>query len=159
MSNGRELIWVSEKVAKQYKGLESGEEQEEIIRDLLKQKRIDMERENEQLEESVLVFKSVCLAHKREITKVYEEQAKLLEELWEESGDISMKVHDQVEKITEQIAPLKKEIDILKTKIRELNIYIPENFVSLAAQVRGMDNDTKMLLRDLLDMSIERTEE
>ena len=151
MSN-RELIWVSAVLAEEYKQLDSVEEQERLVKKVIENKRLDIEAEQELLSESVLLFKSVCLAHRKALQQVYEEQSDLLYKMWEEMGDVSTQINSHVKQLTNQIKPLRNEVEELKKEINSLSLYVPDKFVSVVEQVSNMDDRTKVLLRDVLDM-------
>jgi Na+/phosphate symporter len=149
----RELIWVSKKLAEEYKQLDSVEEQERAVKRIIKDKRLDLEEEQELLSESLLMFKSVCLSHRKELTNVYEEQLDLLNRLWEDMGDIKTQINQHVEKMVNKISPLRKEVSDLKKEIENLRLYVPEQLARLAEHVGGMDENTRSLLRELLAIS------
>lgn len=148
----KELIWVSKELAEEYNQLESAKEQERAVKKIINDKRLDIEAEQELLSESLLQFKSVCLAHRKGLEKVYREQADTLNTLWEDMGDVTTQIDTSVNKLTGRISPLKQQVASLKKEIGGLNIYVPENLVKLASQVATMDDKTKILLHSLLDI-------
>ena len=150
----RELIWVSAALAEEYKQLDSVEEQERLVKKFIENKRLDIEQEQEQLTESMLLFKSVCLAHKKALREVYEEQSDLLYKLWEEMGDVSTQIDNHVKGLTNQIKPLRNEVENLKKEINSLSLYVPDKFVSVVEQISQMDERTKVLLRAVLNMEV-----
>jgi hypothetical protein len=146
----KELIWVSKELADEYKQLKSVEEQERAVKKIINNKRLDLEEEQELLSENVLLFKSVCLAHKKALSSVYQEQSDMLYKLWEDMGDVSSQISQHVKQMTNQIAPLKREVSNLKKEFEGLRLYVPERLARLAEQVGSMDEKTKSLLRELL---------
>jgi archaellum component FlaC len=148
----KELIWVTKETAEAYKQLETVEEQEKMVKKIIHNKRLDIEGEQELLEENLLVFKGVCLAHRKELSKVYGEQNDLLEKLWEEVGDISGKINESAGELAAKIKPLKDEVACLKREIEGLRLFVPDQLTRLAATVKSMDEDTRSLLRDLLNL-------
>jgi len=146
----KELIWVSAELAKKYNDLESVEEQERIVKKVIADKRLDIEAEQEQLDESILQFKSVCLAHRKALEGVYKEQSDTLYTLWEDMGDVSSQINQHVRQMTDKITPLKREVEQLKKELSGLSLYVPEQLARIAEQVGSMDEKTKSLLRELL---------
>lgn len=153
-----ELIWVSKELAEEYKNLDSVEAQEAAVKKIIERKRLDIEGEQELLSDSLLQFKSVCLVHRKELGKVYQEQADKLYELWEETGDISTLVSRHAKNIAAEIDPIRREIGELSRSIADLkksldviNIHVPEKLATVVSMVAAMDADTKSLMRDLLD--------
>ena len=154
----QELIWVSRELAEEYKKLDSVDEQEAIVKKLINKKKLDIEQEQEQLSDSLLQFKSVCLVHKKELGKVYEEQADKLYSLWEETGDVSSMITKHARDISSLVQPMRTEInnlskDIadLKKAMSELNIYGAERILEVVSKVKTMDEETKFLLKTLLN--------
>jgi len=146
----KELIWVSKKLAEEYNQLESVEEQERIVKKVITDKRLNIEAEQELLSESVIQFKSVCLAHRKALENVYKEQSDILIKLWEDMGDVSTQINQHVRQMTDQVTPLKREVASLKKEIEGLRLYVPEQLARIAEQVGSMDEKTKSLLRELL---------
>ena len=162
MTEDRELIWVTKEFAEEYKQLGSVEEQERAVKKLINNKRLDLEEEQELLSESLLQFKSVCLAHRKELEKVYKEQADTLYTLWEDMGDVGTMIAQHARKMASEIKPIRKEVDelnlgikALKEKINKTNFYFSDQFVNIAATVGSMNEETKGLLRALLNMKEE----
>lgn len=152
----KDCIWVSKELAAQYKALDSIEEQEASVKRVIEKKRLDLDAENELLGESLLSFKSVCLAHKKELEKVYQDQADKIYALWEEMGDVSSMISrhakmvaGEVEPISRAIAEATMNVGRLKTSCNEMNIYGAERIVELARTVATMDDKTKELLSAL----------
>lgn len=150
-------IWVSKKLADEYNALESVEEQEASVKRVIEKKRLNLDAENELLGESLLSFKSVCLAHKKELEKVYQEQADKIYSLWEEMGDVSSMVSRHAKELAAEIKPISHEIQVatrsvgeLKKAVSELNIYGAERVVELARMVATMDEKSKEILAALL---------
>jgi len=153
----KEHIWVSKNLADEYKRLESVEEQEAAVKRVIEKKKLDLDAENEMLGESLLQFKSVCLAHRKELEKVYQDQADKIYAMWEELGDVSTMVSQHAKSLAAEIAPITKEIatarqnvDALKKSVSELDIYGAERVVELAKMVAQMDEKSKEILSALL---------
>jgi len=155
---GKELIWVSKDLAQKYKDMDGSEELEMAVRKVIEKKRLDLEGEQELLSESLLMFKSVCLAHKRELEKAYQVQADNIYSLWEEMGDVSSLVGQHAKAIAAQIDPIRREIsetkktvDELKRALQSLDLYVPQQLAAVTEQVARMDEKTKALLSTLLN--------
>ena len=157
MGEEKTHIWVNKKLAEEYNSLESVEEQEASVKRVIEKKRLDLDAENEMLGESLLTFKSVCLVHKKELEKVYQEQADKIYALWEEMGDVSTMVSRHAKELAAEIKPVslevqaaKKSVDELKKSVMDLNIYGAERVVELAKMVAQMDEKSKEILSALL---------
>jgi vacuolar-type H+-ATPase subunit I/STV1 len=155
----KDLVWLPKSVAVKVKQIETVEEADSMIQEYIKTKRQDFIRELENLDDDVLTFKGVCLKHRQELKKVYDEQADLLDKLWEDCGDMGSKIHRHAKAIAAELAPLTAEVKSLKTSIEEVkklihevSFYPAQQFVSTVESVARMDDKTKGLLRDLLDL-------
>ena len=158
--NYKELIWVSKELADEYKKFETVEEQERLVKKIIERKGIDINDENELLSENMLQFKNVCLLHKKELEKVYNEQAEKLEKLWNDCGDITPKVRQHAKKIVAETSSIGKsvddlnsKIDDLKRKVSNINVHIPEQLVRLAETVSSMDDKSLSILKQLLEIN------
>lgn len=153
----KELIWVSKSAAEEFKRLDSVEAQAELVMEVIRRKKKDFTDEQAMLDDDILQFKAVCLKHRQELEKVYDEQAKKLEELWKTQGDISHKVSTHARQVAGEVAPLMEEVqnlagqvDRLRSALNSLHIYVPENLVKIAETVSQMDEKTKEVLSVLL---------
>ena len=157
MKMSTQPIWVSAELAKEFEQLKSVEEQEASVKRVIERKRLDLDAENEMLGESLLQFKSVCLAHKKELEKVYQEQADKIYALWEDMGDVSSMVSRHAKALSAEIKPItlevqaaKRSVDELKKSVLDLNVYGAERVVELAKMVSQMDDKSKEILSALL---------
>ena len=155
----KDLVWLPKSVAAKVKLVETVEEADSVIQEYIKTKRQDFTRELENLDDDVLTFKGVCLKHRQELKKVYDEQADLLDKLWEDCGDMGSKIHRHAVAMAAELAPLTAEVKSLKSSIEEVkrlinevSFYPAQQFVSTVESVARMDDKTKDLLRDLLDL-------
>ena len=153
-----EYIRVSKNLADEYKKLESVEEQEAAVKRVIEKKRLDLDAENEMLGESLLQFKSVCLAHKKELEKVYQDQSDKIYAMWEDMGDVTTMVNQHARSVAAQIEPLKNEvaglkrtIDELRRSLEGLHLYVPQQLAEVTTQIAKMDDKTKALLSILLN--------
>ena len=154
----KELIWVPKKLADEYAKYETVQEQERLVKELINRKKINIENENEHLEEQMLQFKSVCLAHRRELEKAYTEESSKVEQLFLDLGDYSKKVRDSAEKLAGQIRPLSEEIEnieknvsSIKKQLHGLDVFAVERLVDLASKLNQMDEGTKQIMQFLLN--------
>ena len=155
----RDLVWLPKSVAAKVKLVETVEEADSMIQEYIKTKRQDFTRELENLDDDVLMFKGVCLRHRQELKKVYDEQVDLLDRLWEDCGGMGSEIHKHAVGMAAELAPLTAEVKNLKSSIEEVkklihevSFYPAQQFVSTVESVARMDDKTKGLLRDLLDL-------
>ena len=154
----KELIWVSKELAAEYKSLETIEEQEKAVKAVITRKKLDLDDENNLLSESLLQFKSVCLVHKKELEKVYNEQGDILSALWVDMGDVSNNISRHAKQLASEISIISKavsqtkgEVEGLRKSLNGLDVYSAEKLTALATQINRMDDDTKDILKFLLN--------
>lgn len=153
------LVWLPKSVADKVKQIETVEEADRLIQEYIKTKRQDFTRELENLDDDVFVFKGACLKHRIELKKVYNEQSALLDKLWEDCGDMGSKIHKHAVALAAELAPITAEVKSLKSSIEEVkkligqvDFYPQQTFIQTVENVARMDDKTKGLLRDLLDL-------
>lgn len=159
MTEEKDLVWLPKSVAAKVKLVETVEEADNMIQEYIKTKRQDFTRELENLDDDVLIFKGVCLKHRQELKKVYDEQTDLLDKLWEDCGDMGSKIHEHAVALAAELAPLTAEVKNLKSSIEEVkrligqvDFYPQQTFIQTVESIARMDDKTKGLLRDLLDL-------
>ena len=159
MTEEIDLVWLPKSVADKVKQLETVEEADRLVQEYIKTKRQDFNRELESLDDDVLIFKGSCLKHRQELKKVYVEQSELLDKLWEDCGDMGSKIHRHAVALAAELAPLTAEVKNLKASIDEVrrlidnvSFYPQQTFIQTVESVARMDDKTKGLLRDLLDL-------
>jgi hypothetical protein len=154
----KDLIWVSKDLAKKFNELDTAEKQEAMVKEIIAKKRLELDRENESLEENMLLFKSVCLRHRNELAKVYEEESEKLEELFLSMGGIEAKVSKNVDEFVHKAKPISLEVSRLSEEVRRLNAAVSginthalENVIRLAKEFDNMGDKAKSLVRLMLD--------
>ena len=155
----KDLVWLPKSIAAKVKQIETVEDADNMIQEYIKTKRQDFTRELENLDDDVLTFKGVCLRHRQELKKVYDEQANVLDDLWIDCGDMGSKIHKHAVAMAAELAPLTAEVKSLKASIEEVkrligqvDFYPQQTFIQTVESVARMDDKTKGLLRDLLDL-------
>ena len=158
MPEEKDLVWLPRSIADKVKQVDTVEEADRLIQEYIQLKRNNFKHELENLDDDVLLFKSVCLKHRNELKKVYDEQSYLLDKLWEDCGDMGSKIHRHAKTLAEKLKPITAEVNSLKTSIHEVkmlldtvNFYPPNTLIQVTESVARMDASTKELLRDLLN--------
>ena len=153
------LVWLPKSVADKVKQIETVEEADRLIQEYIQLKRENFKHELDNLDDDVLAFKGACLKHRTELKKVYHEQSDLLDKLWEDCGDMGSKIHRHAVALAAELAPLTAEVKNLKASIDEVrrlidsvSFYPQQTFIQTVESVARMDDKTKGLLRDLLDL-------
>jgi len=153
-----DYVYIPKSIAKQLKDLDNADEQEKIVKKIIDKKKLDMEYENELLEDSLLQFKHVCLKHKIELQKVYDDQEKKLYDMWESMGDVRSKISanakdlcKEINIISSEVSSLNRSVTTLKSNIGNLNLYAADKFASVIRLVHDMNDGTKAMLKSFFE--------
>jgi hypothetical protein len=151
-------VYVDKKIAKELKDLEGSEEQEKIVKDIIKRKKLDLENENDLLSDNVLIFKNVCLEHRNQLKKIYADEDAKLEEMFLELDATRSKFKKTSKDLQSAIRPLSDELDQCREKFKHLkdgidglNIYGSEKLVEFARTIQNMDDATKDIFGFILN--------
>jgi hypothetical protein len=148
--DGKELIWVSEELKKEWDKANSEEEQTKVFLKAIENRKIDIKGQIEGLEEDVLLFKGIGIKYKTELEKVYNEQSSQLEKIWEDfnCGD---KIAEQVRKIKSTMSPVIETMKSINKEFDSVSTYKVENLISVIEKFNNMTDSDKKLLEVLLN--------
>jgi len=153
----KELIWVQKDLAQKFNNLSSSEEQEKLVTNIINDKKLDITNEMEYLEENLLMFKGVCLKHKNELTKVYNEETSKLEDMYDHVGEMRQGIDKSAKQLTDALIPLQKTVSDLKNdmksisdELKHINVYGIERFLELVDKINAMDEGSKEMLKFLM---------
>lgn len=154
----KDLIWVPKEIAEKHKNALSDEEQAKIVLTYIEEKKLDFSRELDLLDESALRFKAVCITHKNELAKIYNEQGDMLYKMWEDMGDVGSKINEHAKQLADEIRPISQEVNNLKRDVEDLkkllssfHIYDAEKLAGLVSMVNSMSDGTKDIMKFLLN--------
>jgi len=149
----KEIVWLPQSIAKKFNALKSIEEMRVLTRDVIERKRLDMTTEDRNLEDDVLRFKAFCLAHRSELSKVYNEECDLIEQMWEELSGKADATRSKIKGMAKEVNDFSRSVGDLKKQLGSLEVYQAERFLELANTVNNMDESTKDILRNVLNAS------
>ena len=151
-------IYVSRTFANKYKELTEVNAEKEIAFDVIESKKINIKSELSQLDDDVVSFKAACIAHKKALGDVYEEQSDKLDTLINECWEVMPKAKANAQKMADEIAPFKNQLSEIKNEIEQIkeltqgiNFYGAESVIKLASQINSMDSSTKDILTFLVN--------
>ena len=157
MSDNRELIWVTKEQAEMFKELDLDDNRKNFVDKLIKERKLDIQNSIESLDDDLLRLKSFGLTYKTELKKVYDEQEKVLEELWEEHDE---KIYELKNKITQ----LKPELEKATSQVKEvsnalsgISTYSIERLIDVVYKVNNMSEKDKKLMMDLISLTTDKT--
>ncbi len=147
MFSEKRHIYVDKEFADKYEELESSKGQAEIAKEILAAKKIDISKELDQLDDDMVRFKSVCLIHKQELAKVYDEQNDLVEKLISEMWDCKPQAQAAAVKLAAEIEPLSSIVNALETSVTKLkgdlnslDIYGMDRLIELTEKLSSLDS-------------------
>ena len=157
MSDNKGLIWVTKSQSEMFKELDSDDNRKNFVDKLIKERKLDIQNSIECLDDDLLRLKSFGLTYKTELKKVYDEQEKVLEELWEEHDE---KIYELKNKITQ----LKPELEKATSQVKEvsnalsgISTYSIERLIDVVYKVNCMSEKDKKLMMDLINLTTDKT--
>lgn len=146
----KDLIWVPKKLAEEYKQLESCEEQEKLVKQVLRDRKLDIENELNMLSEDAIRFKASCLAHRNELHKIYMEEYGKVDQILSDTDSLHAKVRADAKKLESDLRPISDSINgmlenfsKLKKQLEEFNVYGADRVVDLVGRISQLDEKSK----------------
>jgi len=153
MNNNKELIWVTKKQAEIFKELDSDDNQKNFVDKLIKERKLDIENSIESLDDDLLRLKAFTLTYKTELRKVYDEQEKVLEELWEEHDHKIYELKNKITQLKPELEKVVKEIKEINNALSGISTYAIERLTDIVHKVNCMSDADKKLMMDLISLS------
>lgn len=152
----KELIWVDKDLAKQYQELDSDTKKAELVNELIKQKKIDITDDIQNLDDDLLRFRAFVLNYSTEFKKAYDEQANRIYEIWEECVEPIEKIDKKTLAIKKDIYSISNDVEELADKLKNLNIYKIERLIELIEMYNRMSENDKEIFKLILDRDKEK---
>lgn len=140
--------------------LDSIERQEKWFFDKIEERKIDIDAEIESLNDDLLQFKAFGLRYKKELDKIYNEQFKQFEKIWEDNNisdktsnviaDIKHEIDtisDNIKQFDTQIVNAKCNIINMNNEIDNLNLRKLKKVVNLLDKINNMSKEDKEILK------------
>lgn len=150
-----ELIWVDKEFAKEYKKLSEQNEKifalHEYLNTVKEETRKEYQQELECMKEDAAIYSGLLLQVKRSFGEAKQEHFAASYELWEEFEKDLPSVREKVEKITDELSPLKESIDELKKSIAGVDLYRIERVLEAVTKFNEMSETSKTVMRFLIN--------
>lgn len=147
----KELIWVEKSLAETYKELDTDIKRAEFVNELIKQKKVDITSDIQNLDDDLLRFKAFALNYSTALKEAYDKQAERLERLWEECSEPIEKIDKQTMGIKKDIYDITKDIKDISRELEGLNTYKLERIVELINTYNNMSESDKDVFKLILN--------
>ena len=120
---------VTKKVALAIKELDDGHTKESVILQFIKDCKKDLQTEIESVDEDVLIFRGVLAKARQAFQQTRDEYLDSSYKIWEDSDKKLPIVKDKIQKLTNQLNPLKKELDEINKVLKSIDTFNIEKLV------------------------------
>lgn len=146
----QKLIWVDKDLAEQYEKLNSDIEKSKFVNQLIKDRKLDITGDIENLNDDLLRFKAFALNYKTEFEKVYWDQNEKMEKFFNENGYIFDKISSKTMQLKEEVSKIGNQIKQLNDQLQELNTYKIERLIELVTKYNNMSDEDKRIFEIVL---------
>lgn len=147
----KELIWVNKNLAEAYKELDTDMKRAEFVNELIKQKKVDITSDIQNLDDDLLRFKAFVLNYSTALKEAYDKQAERLEQLWEECSEPIEKIDKQTMRIKKDIYDITKDIKDISKELEGLSTYKLERLIKLIDTYNDMSDSDKDIFKLILN--------
>lgn len=149
----KELIWVTKEQARIFNDLDADENKKNFVDKLIRDRKVDIQNSIESLDDDLLRLKAFALTYKTELKKVYDEQDKALEELWESHDEKIYELKEKIKQLKPELQNVKSQIDEVSKVMNGLSTYNIDKLIEVVRKVNGMSEDDKKLMTDLISLT------
>lgn len=149
----QELIWVDKEQAKMFKTLDSQTNQKNFVDELISRRKIDIQGSIECLDDDLLRLKAFALTYKTELKKVYEEQDKALEDLWESHDTKIYELKNKIQQLKPELQEITKQIKEVSKVLDGVSTFSIDRLIDLVYKVNNMSNEDKKIMTDLINLT------
>ncbi len=134
----KDLVWLPKSLVKKIKKAEEGgEDYENLVISYLDESNREVRNNLELLEEDVLQYRGLMVKAKQEFKKAKEEHLQASYEVWEEFDKELPSISEKVQKLTDEVKPIKEAADELKDTLNSISLY---NLKELADVIEKISN-------------------
>lgn len=123
----KEFVYLPKSMANKIKSAETDKTKLNIIDDYIRESKQEIKNNLESLESDVVQYKAMMLKAKEAFREAKEEQLNASYKLWEKFDKELAEVRTKVEKVKEEIMPIKKILEETKDLLNNINTYQVEN--------------------------------
>lgn len=151
--NDREIVWVTKEQARMLNNLDSDLSQKDFVDKLIKNRKVDIQNSIESLDDDLLRLKAFALTYKTELKKVYDEQDKALEELWETHDEKIYELKEKIKQLKPELQNVKQQIEEVNKVMNGVSTYSIDKLIEVVHKVNNMSDADKKLMIDLINMT------
>ena len=125
--------------------------QEAIFFKAVEEKKIDIRREIEALDDDLLLFKAFGTKYKNELDKIYNEQYSKIEETWSKlsAGD---SIYRKLNSLNDCVKGITNTLDDVDSKIKYLSVSKLESALELIDRFNRMSDGDKSIMKTLMEV-------
>lgn len=157
MSENRELIWVPEKFAQQYKQITSDEAKYAALEKFIAGFKIDVKKEFESslevIEEDVVIFQGLMLKAKQSFTTAKNEALASSYALWEEYDKERPKVSAKIKELTDTVLPFLDQLDRVNNAMAKIQTYNIDRIMDVIHKFEGLSERGKLMFEFMMSNS------
>lgn len=158
INDSDQLVWISADLAELLSASDSDSARKAIIEQEIARRKFNVQMEIEGLDNDLLTIEGyqqrmvdrldeIVATREQQYNDLFEKMDSLYDKLWNHNKEFNKKLEESG-----------KAIDQLDSKIRSINVYIPEHLVRLVESIEYMKSSSLELLKKLFDISTEPTQ-
>jgi predicted nucleic acid-binding Zn-ribbon protein len=151
--DNQELIWVTKEQAKIFNELGSDINKKTLIDELISRRKVDIQSSIESLDDDLLRLKAFALTYKTELKKVYDEQDKALQDLWESSDAKIHELKGKIQQLKPELQNVKNQIDEVNKFMNGVSTYGIDKLIEMVHKINNMSEADKKLITDLINLT------
>lgn len=150
----KDLVWLPRDLADKVKALEDPIKQGKAVIEYIEDSKRAVKYTLDGLEDDIVRYKGQMANMQIEFKKAKEEQLDANYVLWEKYEDEIAKVKVRVRVVTDLLVPVKKDLDQLNARLKDIDVYRLKEAFSLIkelTQILNHDSKTGDIIRFLFD--------
>jgi len=159
----KELVWVDEKLAIEYKKLNDDKSRKKMFNDYIEtireSSRNEFKANMDNLEEDVIIYKGLMLNVKQAFQLAKNEQLNASYEMWEKFEKEMPNIKEKTQKIIDVLYPLVQKLTEVNTLMSKVQIYNFEKMLETVDRFNQMSDDSKEMVKFLFNNYKEKNED
>ena len=151
MNEDKELIWISKELAEEYKRLDTDIEKSNMVNEIIRKKRIDINDDLEYLEEDLIRFKGFALSYASKFQEAYKEQGLKIEKIWDDCQEPIEKVRAETNKVKKEIGGILDVVKNISHSLENLDTYKLESIIKIIDKYNMMTDEDKEIFSLILN--------
>ncbi len=144
-------VYVPVEIADRLEGLKSVDQMALVVDEYFADSRKEVANQLEDLDEQVLVYKALMIKAKGAFKEASTEMIEQSYQVWEAIDEKRPWVRAKVEQITDELKPIKENLDEIDALLKTLDFYRLEKVMDLLEKIEYVPDETKKMLAFLLN--------